>query len=174
MPQVSESENPRFIYGFVVLINVFRAADEEFITAWKGLWHHKDMLRSAEDMDPPGSLQSQELDETQRVDILVTQQWLRGLVWQMYISHNPSEEKNIWHSTLDGRLRARLGRRYPFGVLRHLLGIISTAHRKPLESHGIGMVLQPLPHAPCCISSCSHIRWPMDPLYFFSFLGYRC
>lgn len=153
MPRVFASEDPRLVYGFVTLVKVFQTVDEEFITAWKGLSsssasslldipksNYENATQSAEDLGPPGSLQSHELDETQRVDIMVTQQWLRVLIWQMHVSQGTANHQTFLSWAPAGRNRVRPTRTYPFDVSHGLLGLISTADRRSLESHGIGMV----------------------------------
>lgn len=158
MPRVFGSEDPQLVYGFVVLVNVFRTVDDEFVTTWKALPPssttacldlHKGSddhgTQPAEVLGNPGFLQSQELNETQRIDILVTQQWLRILMWQMHVNQKMVNHHAFRNWAPAGPGRARPATTYPFDVSHDLLGLISTADRQSLECHGIGIV---------CDSSC--------------------
>ena len=153
MPRVFGSDDPQLVYGFVVLVNVFKTVDEEFISTWKALpsspvtpclamqkSNDEIAMQSAELLGHPGPLQSQELDETQRIDIMVTQQWLRTLTWQMHINRNAANHHTFRSWALAGRDRAHPITKYPFDVSHDLLGLVSTADRRLLECHGIGMV----------------------------------
>lgn len=123
----------------MTLAKVFAAVDGPLITAWK-------------DQPPPGTtgtsqkvnqsiarylcrnnvegVPSSEMEETQRLDILVTQYWLRVLVCQLQIGRTAQPIATCQRSTTP----------YVLDTSRSLLHIISSADPQCLESHGIGMV----------------------------------
>lgn len=139
LPHIFESQDPKLAYGFVTLAKVFAAVDGPLITAWK-------------DQPPPGTadtsqkvnqsiarylcrndvegVPSSEMEETQRLDILVTQYWLRVLVCQLQMGRTPQPTATCQRSTTP----------YVLNTSRSLLHIISSANPQCLESHGIGMV----------------------------------
>lgn len=144
MPRVFGSEDPQLVYGFVVLVNVFKTIDEEFVTTWKALpssvvtshlavqkSNDQNEGQSVEVFGNSGPLQSQELDETQRIDIMVTQHWICTLMWQMHVNQDAANLQTF---------RVRSTTRYPFDVSHDLLALVSAADRQSLECHGIGMV----------------------------------
>jgi hypothetical protein len=151
LPRVFESSEPKLIYGFVTLVKVFRAVDEAFLSAWGAdqpdARDYSDesapasmttqLLNYSE--DGPGALSMAEVDETQRLDILVTREWLRTLVWRLRLQHGArlrsrsgSENQPLFQQDADAH--------HPFQISRHVLEIISTSQRLSLEAHGIGMV----------------------------------
>ena len=150
LPRVFESSEPRLIYGFVTLVKVFRAVDEGFLSAWRadqpGARDHPDESTSASmttllldySQDGPGALSMAEVDETQRLDILVTREWLRALIWRLRLRHGAGsrarrgENSPLFHQEADAH--------HPFHISRSVLGIISATQRESLEAHGIGMV----------------------------------
>lgn len=121
----------------MTLARVFAAVDGSLITAWK-------------DQQPSGTVTSQNLnpsiasylrrndvegvtsdiEETQRLDILITHFWLRVLVCQLQIGHTPQAISTAQRSTINCVL----------DTSRNLLQIILSATPQCLESHGIGMV----------------------------------
>ncbi|CAM1501426.1 Fc.00g105880.m01.CDS01 [Cosmosporella sp. VM-42] len=118
LPRVFESQDPKLAYGFVTLAKVFASVDEAFIAAWR-------------DQPSSGTVEGvlSEIEETQRLDILITHYWLRVLVCQLQIEYSP-------HSlpVSDGS-----DTRCVLDTSRSLLHLISTASSISLESHGIGM-----------------------------------
>ncbi|KAG4268134.1 hypothetical protein FPRO04_12633 [Fusarium proliferatum] len=136
LPRIFESQDPKLAYGFVTLARVFAAVDGSLITAWK-------------DQQPSGTVISQNLnpsiasylrrndvegvtsdiEETQRLDILITHFWLRVLVCQLQIRHTPQAISTAQRSTINCVL----------DTSRNLLQIILSATPQCLESHGIGM-----------------------------------
>jgi len=151
LPRVFESSEPRLIYGFVTLVKVFKAVDEAFLCAWRadqpGARDYSDESTPGSmttqllnySQDGPGALSMAEVDETQRLDILVTREWLRALVWRLRLRHGArlrsrsgNENQSLFHQDADAH--------HPFQISRNVLGTISASHRVSLEAHGIGMV----------------------------------
>ncbi|KAL2131938.1 hypothetical protein VTI74DRAFT_4420 [Chaetomium olivicolor] len=151
LPRVFESSDPRLIYGFVMLVKVFAAVDEEFLSAWRddqpsGRHHtHESATPSlttqllSYDDDVPGALSMSEVDETQRLDILVTRQWLRALVWRLRLRDGVRSLSSSGDENQTLLLQHKEDAHHPFQTSRSVLGIISAANRASLEAHGIGM-----------------------------------
>lgn len=150
LPRVFDSQDPRLAYGFVTLAKLFAAVDEEFITAWTNYPVHQgagisqqssqSIAKLLRHEDIAGVLSVAEMDETQRLDILVTQHWLRILACQLRKEISPHCTASqdgcgpCLHDGLNGNTDCVLN------TSRSLLGIISSATPATLESHGIGMV----------------------------------
>lgn len=138
LPRVFESQDPKLAYGFVTLARVFSAVDGPLMTAWReqpptgtGPIPQKvsqSIVRYMRRNDVEGI--PSDIEETQRVDILVTHHWLRVLVCQLQIGHTPQTVSTAERSTTH----------YVLDASRNLLQIILSATPQCLESHGIGMV----------------------------------
>jgi hypothetical protein len=146
------------MYGFVMLVRVFTGVGDEFVSAWRDVQAGAPDYAEGEsattystarllpcDDNVPGALSMSEVGETQRLDILVTQQWLRTLVWRLRVrrgrgvkslSRSGSEHRPLLQRQETG------SQQHPFQISRSVLGIISTTDQVWLEAHGIGMVMR--------------------------------
>jgi hypothetical protein len=155
LPNIFGSEDPKLIYGFVHLVSIYKKIDETFITAWKTQIMPASMPPGASiasqnlktwltefqrDFDRPRALAMLEMDETQRLDIMVTQSWVRILVWQLGLRRGLLRDESPTHSTFDLDNIDIISSKYPLRVSQELLNVISSTERGPLEAHGIGMV----------------------------------
>ena len=159
LPRVFESSEPRLIYGFVTLVKVFRAVNEGFLSAWRaeqpGARDYLDESTSASMMtqllnysqDGPGALSMTEVDETQRLDILVTREWLRALIWRLRLRHGVGPRSRSGNENQPLFHQQEADAHHPFRISRSVLEIISATHRGSLEAHGIGMVSPVANHA---------------------------
>ncbi|KND87426.1 putative sucrose utilization protein SUC1, partial [Tolypocladium ophioglossoides CBS 100239] len=151
LPKVFESQDPKLIYGFVTLTKIFKTIDNEFISAWRQPPPAGDacgpgdpcesMTKLLGQEDVTGSLSVSEIDETQRLDVLVTQQWLRVLVCQMHVRQflpHPVDVDDIDCAGSQYNNR-RIHEQYVLDTSKTLLQIVSKANRLSLEAHGIGM-----------------------------------
>lgn len=142
LPRVFESDNPKLIYGFVSLVNLFKSVDDKFLSLWKGHPSRISEPKQSWQRTFCAALGDQninnvgEIVEIQRLDILITQQWLHLLAWQMQTRkmHSPLGMQGPADKSLT------LDRKFPFTASRDTLQIVYKANRKSLESHGIGMV----------------------------------
>lgn len=140
------------MYGFVTLARVFATVDNAFITAWRSQnapmlayvpgdasQTLSKLLREDVEVD---ALEAGEMDETQRLDILVTQQWLKTLAWQLQSSLDPSSRTKALEL---GQTSPAIARDSACVVeaSKNLLDIVHTATSPALEAHGIGMVRPP-------------------------------
>lgn len=135
IPTIFESEEPRLIYGFVSLVNLFRAVDVAFVSTWIGqrgkelcskAWISS--LQSKFDVAAPMIAES---IETQKLDISVSRLWLRVLVWQLGVRYGL-----LSFQSYDPVMNLD----YPVQLAGELVRLISTTSQQSLDSHGIGMV----------------------------------
>ncbi|VUC29011.1 unnamed protein product [Clonostachys rosea] len=144
LPRVFDSECPKLIFGFVTLAKVFSAIDEGFMTAWVDQTGQDDnngplgpsqlMSKMLDHSCITGTVSPSEIDEVQRLDIIVTQEWLRVLTCQLNVRR--------WSThSLGTMCRATYGNlsQYVEQSSRNLLHTITAANRECLEAHGIGM-----------------------------------
>lgn len=158
LPNIFDSEDPKLIYGFVHLVSIYKKIDETFITAWKTqimpanmppgssdaaqnlkMW----LTEFQRDFDHPRALAMLEMDETQRLDIMVTQSWVRMLVWQLGLRRGLLRNEPPTSSTVDLADIDIINSKYPLRISQELLNVVSSAERGRLEAHGIGMVCSP-------------------------------
>lgn len=134
LPLMFESEDPQLLNGFVNLVHLFSAIDDNFVKVWRGTRRRSvcslpwltDMQRALD----ASAIALEDITETQQLDISVTREWLHMLTWQMGVSNGL-----IW---LKGEGGMRL--EYPVELARRVVGITTSANRLALDSHGIGMV----------------------------------
>ncbi|KAM3075982.1 hypothetical protein ACMFMG_006505 [Clarireedia jacksonii] len=126
-------EAPEIHSGFMHLVQSYHLLDSSFVDSWN------------EASDAPAStitytaLQQQlnlphpshvSLTDIQKADILVTQQWLRLIVWQssmrqgLLSSSSPDESMTF---------------KYPLKIAHSLLGVISSLPSMSIEVHGMGI-----------------------------------
>ncbi|KAF3178054.1 hypothetical protein EYR41_006435 [Orbilia oligospora] len=146
LPLIFDSEEPCLLYGFVNLINLFKFVDSKFSYIWG------DDNKLSADGQPVGdsealsswlvsfqenisrvSVPLSESIETQRVDIMVTREWLHMVAWQMTV------RLGLLKACDETKKNTFLHLKYPFLPAKDLVTIISGTQIKSLESHGIGM-----------------------------------
>jgi len=119
--------------GFLHLVSLFRPFDDSFV----GLWNK---TRTVCSTDWLASLQSQLSEalplylrstEIQAVDLHVSQQWLKTMVWQLSISHGYLASTSPEDS---------MSLRYPIEIGRELVTATSRFSQQAMEIHGIGLV----------------------------------
>jgi len=126
-------ELPEIHDGFMRLVNSYHLLDSSFVDTWN------------ESADRPAStltytaLQRQlnrphpsdvPLTDIQKADILVTQQWLRLIVWQS------SMRQGLLSSTAEDE---SMTFRYPLKIAHSLLNVISSLPTTSIEVHGMGI-----------------------------------
>ncbi|KAF7585329.1 hypothetical protein BBP40_011229, partial [Aspergillus hancockii] len=133
-PQVLCSNDPILAYGFINLINVFEKLSVnlyDWVSAGGGSTGDNDTL-------PTSSIQSslakqvslEGVSEIQKVDILITQQWLQAMMWKL----------SMTHATQPGsRDDAVLPFHLPVLVGKAVMGVIGAASQGAVDAHGIGM-----------------------------------
>ncbi|RHZ65209.1 putative C6 transcription factor (AmyR) [Aspergillus thermomutatus] len=132
-PQVLCSDDPILTYGFINLINIFEKLTPNLYD-WVSVGGGDGFF----EMPPISSIQSSlckpmSLDgvvEIQRVDILVTQQWLQAMMWKLSMAH----------ATQPGsRDDAVLPFHLPLLVGKAVMNVIEAASQGSVDAHGITM-----------------------------------
>ncbi|PYH40363.1 putative C6 transcription factor (AmyR) [Aspergillus saccharolyticus JOP 1030-1] len=132
-PQVLCSEDPILAYGFINLISVF-----EKLTVNLYDWISAGGVDSCSEIPPTAAIQSRlckavSLDgvsEIQKVDILITQQWLQAMMWKLSMIH-PTQPGSRDDAVLPFHL--------PVVVGKAVMNVISAASQDAVDAHGIGM-----------------------------------
>ena len=121
------------IKGFVHLISLYKPFDETFF----GLWNK---TRPGAEPSWLAQLQHQlaealpayiEGTETQMVDLRMSQQWLKTMVWQLAISHG-----FISSLANDNTMSFK----YPIEISRDLVEMSNQFSQQAMDVHGIGVV----------------------------------
>ncbi|CAN6607905.1 hypothetical protein TRVA0_003S03708 [Trichomonascus vanleenenianus] len=119
--------------GFMQIIKLFRLVDSNFMKAYLGNESEIDKKwieeRETELSNPDPAVES--LPEIQQADLIITQQWLRMLIWQMAMSR-------FWLST--GISEGCMSLLLPVQIARKLRGLISRCSKESIEVHGIGIL----------------------------------
>lgn len=145
LPLVFESENPKLLNGFVTLVHLFSAIDDNFVRVWRGTRRRSlcsapwlaDTQRSLDGV----ALAVNDITETQQLDISVSREWLHVLAWQMGVSNGLIWGKSGEVGASAGGCGMRLD--YPVELARRVVKITEGANSLALDSHGIGMVCFP-------------------------------
>ncbi|KAE8411040.1 fungal-specific transcription factor domain-containing protein [Aspergillus pseudocaelatus] len=133
-PQVLCSDDPILAYGFINLINVFEKLSPNLYD-----WVSAGGSSSADGDPPPtSSIQSslakqislEGVSEIQKVDILITQQWLQTMMWKLSMTHATQPVS---------RDDAVLPFHLPVLVGRAVMSVIAAASQGAVDAHGIGM-----------------------------------
>jgi hypothetical protein len=133
------------MYGFVTLARVFSSVDHSFITAWRNQQTPLLARVSGDTRQVLSRLLREdvgvdvvEMNETQRLDVLVTQQWLKTLAWRLKCSVDECSQMVIEGG--DEGLKTCRESSCIITASKNLLHIVNTASSPSLEAHGIGMV----------------------------------
>ncbi|KAK4990291.1 hypothetical protein LTR50_002616 [Elasticomyces elasticus] len=137
LPLVFESEDPHLLSGFVNLVTLFSAIDDNFVNIWRGTRRRslcsEPWLANTQRALDTTAFAIDNVTETQQLDINVSREWLHVLAWQMGVSNG----------LIRGKRRdsggTYLGLEYPVELARRVVCITSGANSAALDSHGIGM-----------------------------------
>ncbi|RAL16099.1 putative C6 transcription factor (AmyR) [Aspergillus homomorphus CBS 101889] len=132
-PQVLCSEDPILAYGFINLISIF-----EKLTVNLYDWISAGGVDSSSEIPPTSAIQSSlckaiSLDgvsEIQKVDILITQQWLQAMMWKLSMTR-PTQPGSRDDAVLPFHLPVMVG--------KAVMNVISAASQDAVDAHGIGM-----------------------------------
>ncbi|KAH8670305.1 hypothetical protein BGZ60DRAFT_32862 [Tricladium varicosporioides] len=128
-----EYESPEIHSGFMHLVNSYHLLDASFVDSWNeasdapASTNTYTALQRQLNLPHPAHLS---LTDIQRADILVTQQWLRLIIWQSsmrqgLLSSNAEDESMTFH--------------YPLKIAHSLLDVISSLPTTSIEVHGMGI-----------------------------------
>jgi hypothetical protein len=139
LPSIFQSEDPRLLYGFVDLANLFQSIDETFLSVWNGRGRKtscsKNWLLDVQNKLNASAIAVEENLETQRLDISISRRWLQILGWQISV-----KQGLLTLNSHDGPFDLR----YPIELAKDVVLCVSTASQASIDSHGIGMVSYPV------------------------------
>ena len=147
LPVAFNNEETMLLNGFVNLAQLFAAVDDNFVRAWRGsrktsLCNQTWLFETHDRLDKV-ALSTENVSETQHLDISVTREWLHMLAWQVGLRNGL-----IW-GTGEGGMNLT----YPIELAQKVVNITSMANSQALDSHGIGMVSSfPQDHILCLTS----------------------
>ncbi|KAL2870835.1 putative C6 transcription factor (AmyR) [Aspergillus lucknowensis] len=132
-PQVLCSDDPILAYGFINLIGVFENLSSNLYD-WVSVGGGEGSL----EMPPTSAIQAslskpislEGVSEIQKVDILITQQWLQGMMWKLSMTRA---------SQPGSRSETVLPFHLPVSVAKAVLSVIAEASQGSVDAHGIGM-----------------------------------
>ncbi|KAL2350507.1 fungal-specific transcription factor domain-containing protein [Cryomyces antarcticus] len=134
LPLVFSSEDAQLLNGFVNLVHLFSAVNDDFVKVWRGQRKKslcsEPWLAGTQHALDATAFALQDVTETQQLDIEVSREWLHVLAWQMGVSNGL-----LW-SPHDEFMRLD----YPVGLAKKVVKITQGANPVALDSHGIGMV----------------------------------
>ncbi|KAE8452517.1 hypothetical protein EG329_000420 [Mollisiaceae sp. DMI_Dod_QoI] len=128
-----EYEAPEIHSGFMHLVNSYHLLDSSFVDSWnESAAAPASTLTYAtlqQQLSRPHA-QNIPLTDIQKADILVTQQWLRLIIWQS------SMRQGLLSSTAE---EESMTFRYPLQIAHSLLNVISSLPTTSIEVHGMGI-----------------------------------
>ncbi|KAJ5649622.1 transcriptional regulator family: Fungal Specific TF [Penicillium longicatenatum] len=131
-PSVFASKSPAIAYGFVNLISVFEKLPLIFFdwdaSAAESLIF-SDTANSVYHCMAISTPLLAEYNETQRVDLVVTQQWLQARLWKVYTKQDSS--KCNQGTVIPVELLVNAG--------KSVMALMSTVSQKSADAHGIGI-----------------------------------
>ncbi|KAL3490807.1 fungal-specific transcription factor domain-containing protein [Aspergillus germanicus] len=133
-PQVLCSDDPILAYGFINLIGIFENLSPTLYD-WVSAGGKRDELL---EMPPTSAIQTSlskpiSLDgvlEIQKIDILITQQWLQAMMWKLSITRA---------SQPGSRNETVLPFHLPVLVGKAAMSVLADASASAIDAHGIGM-----------------------------------
>lgn len=132
-PEVFHSRNPALTYGFLALIDLFDKLTPDFY-----------QIICADNYDTPDKKKSisttyrnlcesvpllNEVSETQRVDILITQGWLQVWLWKLAMADIQRHSSEV-----------AIPPNSPVMVGKSFMNIFVSVSQSSMDAHGIGMV----------------------------------
>ena len=119
--------------GFMHLVQLYLYFDEIFLGSWNetSLGSSVDSLLNLESQLQKTISVGMDLPEVQMADLLVSQQWLRLVVWQL------STKLGLLSST---SVHESMTFQYPISIARDLTISTWNISQQSMEIHGIGLV----------------------------------
>jgi hypothetical protein len=119
--------------GLELLINLYKPFDDTFFGLWNKVQSHANptwiaQLQSQLSEALPAYL---ECTEAQAVDLRITQQWLRTMVWQLCVSQGL-----VSSVAADSAMTFK----YPIEISKDLLSMTHQFSQQAMEVHGVGLV----------------------------------
>ncbi|KAL4919931.1 fungal-specific transcription factor domain-containing protein [Aspergillus aurantiobrunneus] len=132
-PQVLCSDDPILAYGFINLIGVFENLSVNLYD-----WVSAGGRDGSSEMPPTSTIQAslskpislEGVSEIQKVDILITQQWLQAMMWKLSMTRAAQP---------GSRNEVVLPFHLPVLVGKAVMSVIGEASQGAVDAHGIGM-----------------------------------
>jgi hypothetical protein len=126
------SEGP-IASGIDLLINLYKPIDETFVQLWNKIHTSTNPTWIAQLQNQLSEALPAYLDctESQAVDLRVTQQWLRTMVWQLCVSQGL-----VSSVAADNAMTFK----YPIEISRDMLSMTQQFSQHAMEVHGVGLV----------------------------------
>lgn len=142
-PQVLCSDDPILAYGFINLIGVFESLSVnlyDWVSAGGSVSGGGNNRDGSSEMPPTSAIQAtlskpislEGVSEIQKVDILITQQWLQAMMWKLSMTRA---------SQPGSRNETVLPFHLPVLVGKAVMSVIAEASQGAVDAHGIGMVV---------------------------------
>ncbi|RDW81046.1 putative C6 transcription factor (AmyR) [Aspergillus mulundensis] len=136
-PQVLCSDDPILAYGFINLIGVFESLSVNLYD-WVSAGGSGTGRDGSSEMPPTSAIQANlskpislvGVSEIQKVDILITQQWLQAMMWKLSMTRA---------SQPGSRNETVLPFHLPVLVGKAVMTVIAEASQGAVDAHGIGM-----------------------------------
>jgi hypothetical protein len=144
-PSLDEVPSDRPVaIGLELMINLYKTIDDTFVNLWNRVHSHTNpswiaQLQTQLSEAVPAYL---ECTEAQAVEIRVTQQWLRAVVWQLCVCQGlVSSVANDNSMTF----------KFPIQISRDLLTMTHQFSQPAMEVHGVGLI-EKLFDIACCLT----------------------
>ncbi|UPX13701.1 uncharacterized protein EKO05_0004200 [Ascochyta rabiei] len=144
-PSLDEVPSDRPVaVGLELMINLYKTIDDTFVNLWNRVHGHANpswiaQLQTQISEAVPSYL---ECTETQAVEIRVTQQWLRAMVWQLCVCQglvsSVSQDTSMTF-------------KFPIQISRDILTMTQQFSQTTMEVHGVGMI-EKLFDIACCLT----------------------
>ncbi|KAF3765723.1 hypothetical protein M406DRAFT_255756, partial [Cryphonectria parasitica EP155] len=181
-------ESPDIHTGFLQLVSSYTPLDESFVSAWNDgsdprvsattylalqnlLAQPPSFLQRSRASTPSSDSQPSEPTAIQKADLLITQQWLRLIVWQSSFRQSLLS----WTAPHESMHFA-----FPLAIARSTAGVLQSLPSSAVEVHGMGMfekifeigtwcinVLGAIDRASSTVLGVSRKGVAIDPLEFF-------
>ena len=141
-PEVFYGDDSNLAYGFLNVINIFEKLPVElydFISSGYEDEASGFALASFIQSSLSFPLSLEGVTETQQVDILITQQWLQGVMWKLGLSRSP-------HKLLGNR--GLIPFDAPLLAAYSIMEVLSSVSQTSIDAHGISMVRHSLSSYP--------------------------
>ncbi|KAK9452805.1 hypothetical protein V1511DRAFT_507031 [Dipodascopsis uninucleata] len=153
--------------GLSRMVKLFSVVDLDIVECWNGKCNGVDQkcrkLTAEKVMDLHKQVSgaydrysdnADSLDEIQRADLCISQQWLHNRLWQLCLSHG------LLHD-YDSGIR-ELSLLYAFDIARHTISLCKSFSMDSLEVHGVGLTVKLYDIASSVISLLSCLPWLED------------
>lgn len=130
---IHDYESPEIHAGFKRLIQSFHLLNSSFVDSWNqsSSTPQSTQTYTLLQADLNNTPATQSLTSIQKADILITQQWLRLIVWQSSMRQGLVSANNEIESMTFS---------YPLKIAYSLLGVISSLPGHSIEVHGMGIL----------------------------------